>query len=183
VRNSYGMDFDPVTNKLWDTENGPTHSDEINLVEPGFNSGWNRVMGMATSPPTAPLVQFGAVSTYSDPEFVWQRPVAVTAIHFFRGSGLGSAYQNACFVGDSNNGNLYHFPMNQARTGFALTGPLSDNVLEIGESADQILAGSGFQSILNMTTGPDGNLYVVTYDSVFRIRSNKTAVEGWGLYQ
>ena len=39
IRNSFGMDFDPVTGKLWDTENGPDYGDEINLVEPGFNSG------------------------------------------------------------------------------------------------------------------------------------------------
>ena len=31
------MDFDPVTGNLWDTENGPTFGDEINLVLPGFN--------------------------------------------------------------------------------------------------------------------------------------------------
>ena len=23
IRNSFGMDFDPITSKLWDTENGP----------------------------------------------------------------------------------------------------------------------------------------------------------------
>src|SRR5919198_3296494 len=40
IRNSFGIDFDPVTGKLWDTENGPTKNDEINLIEPGFNSGW-----------------------------------------------------------------------------------------------------------------------------------------------
>ena len=40
------MDFDPVTNKLWDTENGPAYGDEINLVEPGFNSGWESVQGV-----------------------------------------------------------------------------------------------------------------------------------------
>src|SRR5215216_7099516 len=40
IRNSFGIDFDPVTGKLWDTENGPGFGDEINLVEPGFNSGW-----------------------------------------------------------------------------------------------------------------------------------------------
>jgi len=31
VRNSFGLDFDPVTKKLWDTENGPSSNDEINL--------------------------------------------------------------------------------------------------------------------------------------------------------
>ena len=28
---------------LCDSENGPNHGDEINLVEPGFNSGWTKV--------------------------------------------------------------------------------------------------------------------------------------------
>ena len=41
------MDFDPLTGKLWNTENGPSYGDEINLVEPGFNSGWLEVQGMA----------------------------------------------------------------------------------------------------------------------------------------
>ena len=31
IRNSFGIDFDPVTGKLWDTENGPYYGDEINL--------------------------------------------------------------------------------------------------------------------------------------------------------
>jgi len=46
VRNSFGMDFDPVTGKLWDTENGPAFGDEINLVEPGFNSGSLKIEGI-----------------------------------------------------------------------------------------------------------------------------------------
>lgn len=36
---------DPISSKLWDTENGPGYGDEINHVEPGFNSGWLRVQG------------------------------------------------------------------------------------------------------------------------------------------
>ena len=47
MRNSFGMDFDPVTGKLWDTENGPWWADEINIVEPGFNSGWKKVQGLS----------------------------------------------------------------------------------------------------------------------------------------
>jgi aldose sugar dehydrogenase len=31
IRNSFGLAFDPVTSKLWDTENGPGYCDEINL--------------------------------------------------------------------------------------------------------------------------------------------------------
>ncbi|HJT84006.1 MAG TPA: PQQ-dependent sugar dehydrogenase, partial [Nitrososphaeraceae archaeon] len=46
VRNSFGLDFDPVTDKLWNTENGPRFGDEINLVGPGFNSGSDKVYGI-----------------------------------------------------------------------------------------------------------------------------------------
>ena len=46
IRNSFGMDFDPITGNLWNTENGPDFGDEINLVKPGFNSGWKDVQGI-----------------------------------------------------------------------------------------------------------------------------------------
>src|SRR5215211_4889004 len=49
IRNSFGFDFDPVTGNIWDTENGPGYGDEINLVEPGFNSGWLEITGMSSS--------------------------------------------------------------------------------------------------------------------------------------
>ena len=39
IRNSFGIAFDQVNSKLWETENGPGNADEINLVERGFNSG------------------------------------------------------------------------------------------------------------------------------------------------
>src|SRR5919106_1447141 len=49
IRNSFGFDFDPITGNIWDTENGPGYGDEINLVEPGFNSGWQEIQGMASN--------------------------------------------------------------------------------------------------------------------------------------
>src|SRR5215208_7377300 len=63
IRNSFGIGFDPVTGNLWETENGPNHGDEINLVEPGFNGGWKQLMGMASDykgfDPNNDLVDFG----------------------------------------------------------------------------------------------------------------------------
>ena len=47
IRNSFGMDFDPVTGNLWATEAGLYYVDELNLVKPGFNSGWSKIDGMA----------------------------------------------------------------------------------------------------------------------------------------
>jgi len=185
VRNSYGMDFDPVSGKLWDTENGPTTYDEINLVEPGFNSGWETVMGPSGGSFSKPLVQFGGVGTYSEPEFSWLQTVAPTAIHFARGNGLGAAYANSCFVGANNNGTLYNFKLNSARNGFNLSGDLTDLVLDPPDSTSQIVLGTGFGAITDIITGPDNKLYVLDYFSkVYQIKSTAPAcVSGWELYR
>jgi glucose/arabinose dehydrogenase len=39
-RNSFGIGFDPVTGRLWQSENGPACEDEVNLIVPGGNYGW-----------------------------------------------------------------------------------------------------------------------------------------------
>ena len=46
IWNSFGIDFGPVTGNLWDTENGLIFGDEINLVKPGFNSGYAKIDGI-----------------------------------------------------------------------------------------------------------------------------------------
>src|SRR5919112_6538895 len=123
IKNSFGIGFDPVTGKLWDTENGPGFGDEINLVEPGFNSGWNRVQGIWEggdyfAGPAAPeepddLVDFDGRGEYSTPEFIWNQSVGVTSIKFLDSEKLGKEYQNDIFVGDFNRGNLYHFDLSE----------------------------------------------------------------------
>jgi aldose sugar dehydrogenase len=48
VRNGFGMAFDPMSGQLWDQENGEDAYDELNLIEPGMNSGWIQLMGPST---------------------------------------------------------------------------------------------------------------------------------------
>ncbi|HKN81470.1 MAG TPA: PQQ-dependent sugar dehydrogenase, partial [Actinomycetota bacterium] len=50
IRNSFGLCFDPETGDLWETENGPTGDDEINLIEPGANYGWPEHLGPGGEP-------------------------------------------------------------------------------------------------------------------------------------
>jgi glucose/arabinose dehydrogenase len=45
IRNSFGMAFDPHSGNLWMQENGEDAYDELNLVEPGMNSGWIQIHG------------------------------------------------------------------------------------------------------------------------------------------
>jgi glucose/arabinose dehydrogenase len=99
---SFGINFDPATDKLWDTENGPAYGDEINLVEPGFNSGWVQIQGMGSNngefEPNN-LVNFDGKGKYSDPKFEWSQTLGPTAIKFLSSDKLGAQYQNDIFVG------------------------------------------------------------------------------------
>jgi len=186
VRNSFGIGFDPVTKNLWDTENGPKYADEINLVEPGFNSGWAQVMGtwapegaigketagQVISNPQSNLVDFAGKGKYSPPEFTWLKPVAPTALKFLDSVKLGKQYQNDMFVGDYKNGNIYHFKLDQARTGLALNGTLANKVSNTAQDSEPLIFASGFDGgITDLQVGPDdGYLYVLTFTgSIYRI--------------
>jgi glucose/arabinose dehydrogenase len=88
IRNTFGMDFDPVTGILWDTENGNVNGDEINRVEPGFNSGWSLVEGMSKmndESSISEMVDLNGKGKYNDPQFGWYMnygPVGPTALTF-----------------------------------------------------------------------------------------------------
>jgi aldose sugar dehydrogenase len=172
VRNSFGIDFDPLTGQLWDTENGDHSNDEINLVLPGFNSGWVKVQGKAPSNFNfSELVNFNGKGKYSDPEFVWNRTVGPTKILFLDTPTLGSKYQNDLFVSDVKYGRIYHFKLNQDRNELILSGKLADKVADSDRQTKGIIFGSNFGGITDMVIGPDGYLYVLSFGqgSIFRI--------------
>ena len=70
-----------------------------------------------------------------DPKFVWNQPVAPTALKFLNSDKLGKQYQNTMFVGDVLTGNLYNFKLNPERTGLVLNGPLAN---QVANSQDQM---------------------------------------------
>jgi aldose sugar dehydrogenase len=168
IRNSFGLTFDPVSGHLWDTENGGAY-DEINLVEPGFNSGWEKVNGKASlleDFDQDELVDFGGKGKYSDPEFSWASNsdfrTAPTSIVFFDSDKFGEQYKDGVFVGDVR-GNIYHFNVDKDRTDLILNGPLADEVAnDFSEIEDLIFA--RFPGVItDMKVGPDGYLYILLY--------------------
>src|SRR5215211_6981090 len=182
VKNSFGIDFDPVTGKLWLTENGPKFGDEINLAEPGFNSGSDKIFGIwrvdekgkklqsdskdgeyvtviGNNPKD--LVYFEGEGHYSPPEFIWDKSVAPTALLFLNSKNLGSQYENDMLVG-SVDGQIFHFDLNDNRTGLLLKGVLEDKIATDDTEFSDILFAEGFSIITDLKQGPDGNLYVVS---------------------
>jgi aldose sugar dehydrogenase len=187
IWNSFGIDFDPVSGNLWDTENGLTFGDEINLVEPGFNSGYNKIDGLwlrgypmdQTEKHIAPfhphdLVYFGGKGAYHLPQFAWFRSVGPTGLAFFNSNKMGPQFKNDLFVGDILNGNIYDFKLNQNRSEFLLpAGPLEDRVVNSSDTLDGITFGRNFGGITDLKVSSfDGYLYVLTFDgTIYRIVS------------
>jgi glucose/arabinose dehydrogenase len=187
IRNSFGIDFDPVTGKLWDTENGPFYGDEINLVEPGFNSGWAKIQGEwpiqnyselindspvgKGHPPTSyelknsdeTLSHFSGNGKYSHPEFTWNHSVGVTSIKFYSSEKLGKEYENDLFVATFHKGGwIYHFDLDKDRKNLKLNGVLKDRVAGNQSELSDVIFARGFGSITDMEVSPDGFLYVLS---------------------
>ena len=198
---SFGMDFDPVTGKLWDTENGPQFGDEINMIEPGFNSGSDRVYGIweadefgdrmkykkgesgviGNNP--ANLVDFDGKGHYSPPEFIWVKTIAPTALLFLDSDKLGPNYKNDMFVGSADGGRIFHFDLNNNRNGLVLKGILTDKIALDKTEFEDILFAEGLSIITDLKQGPDGYPYIVSglkqskttkFGAVFRIVPSDT---------
>ena len=175
IRNSFGIDFDPVTGDLWDTENGESVGDELNLVKPGFNSGWNKVQGVWDG--TAgeriederyifdsdeDLVKFDSKGQYSEPELSWFENAGLTALKFLNTGIYGKEFENDMFVGDFNNGNLYHFDLNDDRTELSLDGDLEDKIVHHSQEINRNVFGERFSGISDIELGLDGHLYIIS---------------------
>jgi glucose/arabinose dehydrogenase len=168
IRNSFGIAFDPLSGILWDTENGGEY-DEINLVEPGFNSGWEKVVGKASTQEgfeQDDLVDFDGKGMYSDPEFSWAvkdsfRP-APTSVVFFNSTKLGEQYENEMFVGDVR-GNIFHFKLDEDRMNLFLNGVLADIVADDSSEEEELIFAEFPGVITDLKVGPDGYLYVLVY--------------------
>ena len=146
IRNSFGLAFDPVSGALWEQENGEDAFDEINRVDPGFNSGWLQIAGplaryqdwrriettefpagagetrypTASMAPTAEeaLARLTVLpgSHYSDPEFSWKYVYPPAGIGFIAGKGLGGKYHDDLVVGAVRDGVLLRFHLTGNRT-------------------------------------------------------------------
>ena len=154
--------------------------DEINLVNPGFNSGWIkcRVYGCQgnSQGPIAHIhpskfVDFGGKGLYHPPQFTWEHTNGPTAIKFLNSSKLGKQYENDMFVADVIFGNIYHFKLNKQRDGLLLTGPLADRVANNADETFIPWFAAGFGAITDLQVGPDGYLYVLSHTAgaIYRI--------------
>jgi glucose/arabinose dehydrogenase len=96
-RNPEGLDIDPATGELWESEFGPHGGDEINLIRPGKNYGW-------------PVITYGLEYSgnkvgdgiqqkagMEQPVYYWDPVVSPSGICFYKGNGIPE-WKNNLFV-------------------------------------------------------------------------------------
>lgn len=170
VRNSFGISFDNITGYLWDTENGSHYGDEINIIKPGFNSGWRQVLGTpflyesmtGEEFDRSQIINFNGNGKYYDPALTWNQTIAPTAIGFIHTDTLGNEYKDDMLVGGVKNGTILHFDLNSTRTGLLLDGPLKDKVVNNPDEISDSILGTGFGIVTDIKIDPtDGDLFVI----------------------
>lgn len=138
-RNPFGLAGRRGTNKLYETENGPSCDDELNLIRKGRNYGWGAAYACGTGrgpDPVAPLKSWTPVIVPTDPW--WYR-------------GRMKRLSGSLYMGDFN-GNLHRFVMNDSGTQVH-----RDRIIHRGDP------------IVDVSKGPGGWLYFMTPSAIFRI--------------
>lgn len=96
-RNPDGLDINPVTGELWESEFGPRGGDEINIIRPGKNYGW-------------PVITYGIdysgakmgngiqqQAGMEQPVYYWDPSISPCGICFYRGNAIPE-WKNNLFV-------------------------------------------------------------------------------------
>ena len=147
-RNPWRFSFDRLTGQLWTADVGENRHEEIDLLQPGANYGWNLMEGSdcyGTSNCnreglTLPVFEYGRGDGCS-----------VTGGYVYRGSRLRSL-QGAYIYGDFCSGKIWAL----RHEGGAV-------------AAHALIADTGLQ-IASFAEGPDGEIYVITFnEAVYRL--------------
>jgi aldose sugar dehydrogenase len=137
-RHPQGLMFHPVTGKLWESEHGPTDGDELNRIEPGRNYGWPIISNGKDR--RAPIEGTHKVGMES-PIVFWTPAIAPSGIEFYT-SDRFPRWKNHLFVACLGGEQLRRIETDGDRV------------------THQEILFKDFGRVRDVTTGPDGYLYI-----------------------
>jgi glucose/arabinose dehydrogenase len=160
-RNMFGMCVNPVTDSLYEAENGLNTWDEFNIIHKGGNYGWNKCEGMYYNSSTSiPCPLVGSVL----PLTTWGTPLpALTGCVYYSGTVMPE-FNNHILVADNDYGRIYDLTMGNA--------PAYDIVTSKVVFADVVASSS--QGLTTLRQGADGCIYgmvggYTTTGTIFKI--------------
>jgi aldose sugar dehydrogenase len=155
LRNSFGFDFEPLTRRLWESENGPRCNDEVNHIVRGGNYAWGPHQRTDCLPPLP-----GALETNLDgpqprimPQLSYTPTIAPTGLVFCHRCGLGSANEGRMFFGDLKRHRIHRVT-------------LTPNRLSVKSQTAVFIHRMG---ILSMEAGPRGAIYFSDATGIFKL--------------
>lgn len=98
IRNPQGLDINPATGELWESEFGPRGGDEVNIIRPGKNYGWPTITyGIEYS---GEKVGEGIQQKagMEQPVYYWDPVLSPSGICFYKGNAIPE-WKNNLFIG------------------------------------------------------------------------------------
>lgn len=149
-RNQLGLIVHPVTGEIWQHENGPNGGDEINIILPGRDYGWQSVsFGRHYS--GARVSENPTLEGIEPPLVYWVPAIAVAGMAVYTGDRF-PAWQGNVFVGAMTEGRI-------PGTGHLQRIVFNENMQEIRRES---MLRDFRQRIREVRQGPDGLLYLLT---------------------
>jgi glucose/arabinose dehydrogenase len=147
VRNPWGLCFDPLTGYGYFTDNGPLCDDEVNRLFGGQNYGWG------------PNDMCGGQPAGTYPPMVYLTPtVGMTGCAIYRGTTYPPSYRGNLFIGGYENASVRRVVFHSSPT---------TSVMDSIE--DWVTIPTPDAHVLDITTGPDGRIWISTFDEIWRV--------------
>ena len=149
-RNQLGLIVHPETGEIWQHENGPNGGDELNIILPGRDYGWQQVsFGRHYS--GARVSEHPTREGIEPPLVFWVPAIAVAGMAVYTGDQF-PAWQGNVFVGAMTEGRI-------PGTGHLQRIVFNENTEEIRRES---MLREFRQRIREVREGPDGFLYLLT---------------------
>jgi glucose/arabinose dehydrogenase len=150
-RNSFGFAFDPETGRLWETENGPECTDEINLIVKGGNFGWGPKESCSLPKPRG--TNNSGPKPRHLPKKFYASTIGITGAAFCERCGIGALHGDLVF-GDVNTGAIRAISLNAKRNAFSNAGHIVKTAPD---------------GVHSMEVSPNGHLFFSTASGIYRL--------------
>ncbi|WP_143301880.1 PQQ-dependent sugar dehydrogenase [Candidatus Entotheonella palauensis] len=159
LRNAFGFAFDPFGAGIFISDNGPDGNDKLSLALPGENLGWPLIWGYADAWYERPMAWLLG-QRYRAPlwESFEQRPVP-TAVQVLPDDRYGPAMAGRVLMSLFSEGRIVQF---------ALDSDTRSTAVGMGVFLE------GYPTIVDLQFGPDGYLYVLTIQALYRMKPVET---------